>query len=57
MVFNSRLPALVLIPAYKRCEDADSGKGGAHEERGMETCQERVLESANSAGGKAVSLC
>jgi len=51
-----RLPVLVLVPAYQRGEDADGGKGGAHEERGMETCQERVLEIADAAGGKVVSL-
>ena len=56
MLFNLRLPVLVLVPAYKRGEDADGGKGGAHEERGMETCQERVLEIADAAGGKVVSL-
>jgi hypothetical protein len=51
-----RLPVLVLVPSYKRCEDADSGKGGAHDERGMETCEEDVLEIADSAGGKALPL-
>ena len=55
MVFNLRLPVLVFVPAYKRGEDTDGGKGGAHDERGMETCEKRVLESADSAGGKALS--
>jgi hypothetical protein len=58
MLFNLRLPVLVLVlvPSHKRCEDADGGKGGAPEERGMETCEERVLESADAAGGKVLSL-
>src|SRR5205085_4589956 len=51
-----RLLVLVLVPAYKRGEDADGGKGRARDERGMETCQERVLESVDSAGGKVLSL-
>jgi len=51
-----RLPVLVLVPAYQRSEDADGGQGGAHEERGMETYEERVLQSADSAGGKVLSL-
>ena len=51
-----RLPVLVLVPSYKRCEDAGGGKGGAHDERGMETCQERVLQIADAAGGKALPL-
>ena len=51
-----RLPILVLVPAYKRCEDADGGKGRARDERGMETCEERVLEIADAAGGKVLSL-
>lgn len=49
-----RLP--VLVAAYKRGEDADGGKGGAHEERSMETCEERVLEIVHTAGGKALPL-
>ena len=51
-----RLPVFVLVPAYKRGEDADGGKGGAHNERGVETCEERVLEIADAAGGKALPL-
>ena len=47
---------LILVPSYKRCEDADGGKGSAHDERGMETREERVLETADAASGKVLSL-